>query len=115
MYSVEQNPLTESWLLDVELNIGSEKKPVRGGTGVGIFYLNSVDQVSHKESIFGYTNRFEGLGIYLNTLLVSTQTKGENEATNAIQGYYSDGTKSVNLFSDKQHICYRKYRNLPVD
>jgi hypothetical protein len=62
IYSVVPNPLTEAWMLDLELNIGNDKMSFRGGTGLGIFYLKNVDKVSFKESIFGYTNRFEGLG-----------------------------------------------------
>jgi hypothetical protein len=44
-------------------------KTLRGGTGVSIFYLKNVDNVAHTESLFGYSNRFEGLGVYLNTVL----------------------------------------------
>lgn len=101
-------------MLDVEVNLGNDKGTKRGGTGLGIFYLKTVDQVSHKESIFGYTNRFEGLGIYMNSIL-KLEGKGSEgkEYLNAIQGFYNDGTKPVNVFTTKQHICYKHIRNLP--
>jgi hypothetical protein len=82
LYSTEPNPLLDSWLTEIELHIGNERETHRGGTGLGIFYLKNVDKVTNKESIFGYTNRFEGLGIYLNTILRSEQ--GDKEVVNAI-------------------------------
>lgn len=71
LYSKLPNPLTKDWMLDVEVNIGNAKHSSRGGTGLGIFYVKNVDQISHKESIFGYSNRFEGLGVYINSVLKS--------------------------------------------
>lgn len=71
LYATEVNPHTDAWLADIELHMGNDMQTHRGGTGLGIFYLRSLDKVSHKESIFGYSNRFEGMGIYLNTVLMS--------------------------------------------
>ena len=78
IYSKLPNPLVNDWMLEVEVNIGNEKGTSRGGTGLGIFYIKNIgNQVSHKESIFGYTNRFEGLAIYVNTVLRS-EARGRN-------------------------------------
>lgn len=66
------------------------------------------------ETTFGYSNRFEGLGIYLNSLLKSERGT-KNEVTNAVQGFYNDGNKILNVFKDKGHMCYKKFRNLPPD
>jgi len=57
-YSTEANPHMDSWLADIELHIGNDKKTSRGGTGLGIFYLENIDKVSHKDSIFGYSNNY---------------------------------------------------------
>lgn len=84
LYARNPNPLVKDWMLDVEIDLGNSKKTTRGGTGLGIFYLKSVDKVSHKESIFGYTNRFEGLGIYLNTIMKSESRGPAKEIHNAI-------------------------------
>jgi hypothetical protein len=70
-HSLEPNPKDNAWMLDVELNIGNDKKSHRGGTGVGIYYLKSVDKISQRDSIFGYSSVFEGLGIYLNSVLIT--------------------------------------------
>lgn len=87
---------------------------MRGGTGLGVFYVKSVDQehVSHKESIFGYTNRFEGLGIYVNTVLKGEGSTGKKgEVLTAIQGFVNDGTRAVNVFAERKHLCWRSLRN----
>lgn len=78
-------------MLDLEVNVGNDRRTSRGGTGLGIFYLKNVDQVSHKESIFGYSNRFEGLGVYLNSILKSESRGANREINNAVQGFWNDG------------------------
>lgn len=72
-YSTIPNPKSEAWMADIELHLGNDKKTHRGGTGVGIFYVRNVDKVSHKDSIFGYSNTFEGLGVYLNTIILNDE------------------------------------------
>ncbi len=71
VYNSQPNELVKDWMLDLEIEIGNEKKTYKGGTGLGIFYLRSVEETLHQETTFGYSNRFEGLGIYLNTLMKS--------------------------------------------
>lgn len=75
LYSTQQNQFYDSWVAEIELHLGNKKKTIRGGTGLGIFYLRSVDKASHTDSIFGYSNRYEGLGVYLNTILVKNEGK----------------------------------------
>jgi Legume-like lectin family len=115
LYTKIPSPLVSDWMLDIELNIGNEKKSSRGGAGVGIYYLKSVDsREQHKEGIFGYANRFEGLGVYLNSVLKAEKKGSSNrEIMNGIQGYFNDGTSSVNVFGEKKNLCYKKFRNLP--
>jgi hypothetical protein len=76
-------------MIDIELHMGNDRQTHRGGTGLGIFYLENIDKVSHKDSIFGYSNIFKGLGVYLNTILRSEQ---KGDIVNPIQAYYNDGT-----------------------
>jgi hypothetical protein len=99
IYSTEPNPLMDSWMIDVELHMGNEKQTHRGGTGVGIFYLKNIDKVSHQESIFGFSNRFDGLGVYLNTILRSEADN--HETTNVVQAFVNDGRRNINVFSEK--------------
>lgn len=74
LYSKKPNPLTKDWLLEISLELGNDKNSVRGGTGVGIHYLKSVNIDGYKDGIFGYASRFEGLAIYLNSVLKSEGT-----------------------------------------
>jgi len=114
VYNSQPNPNKRDWMLDVEVQIGNEKKSTRGGTGLGIYYLKQIEVSSHMESAFGYSNRYEGIGIYLNTLIKS-ERGSKNEITNAIQGFYNDGNKILNIYKEKGHMCYKKFRNLPPD
>ena len=71
VYNSQANPLKRDWMVDIEVEIGNWKRSSRGGTGLAIYYLKQIDPASHMDASFGYTNRFEGLGIYLNTLIKS--------------------------------------------
>jgi hypothetical protein len=97
-------------MADLELHMGNEQLSHRGGTGLGIYYTRNIEKISHKDSIFGYSNVYQGLGIYLNTILVSNVN---GEMVNSIQGYYNDGSKHINVFSEKDHTCFRQLRNFP--
>lgn len=112
LFAKNENSLATSWILDLELQMGNTKQTSRGGAGVGIYYVQTLDLASsHKEGLFGYANRFNGLGVYLNSVL--KQESKSRDVLNAVQGYYNDGTSQVNVFGDKRSICYRKFRNLP--
>lgn len=111
-YSTLPNPLLEAWIVDIEVHLGNDQKTARGGTGLGFFYVKSVDKITHQDSIFGYTNRYEGLGVYLNTILRNEQN---GQLVNPIQAYYNNGEQFINVFSSKEHICFRKLRNLPEE
>ena len=43
IYSTEPSPLEKEWQMEVEVNLGNDKATHRGGTGLGIFYLRSID------------------------------------------------------------------------
>ena len=72
----------------MEVHLGNAAKTQRGGTGMGFYYVKQVEKVSHADSIFGYTNRYEGLGVYLNTILRNEQ---HGQLVNPIQAYYNNG------------------------
>ena len=44
--------------------------------------------------------------------ILRTENK-DKEIVNAIQGFYNNGERSINVFSEKNHICFKKFRNLP--
>lgn len=61
--------------MSLRVRIGNEVKTERGGAGLGIFYLKTIKKASLGDGLFGYSKIFDGLGIYLNSLL---STPGES-------------------------------------
>lgn len=43
VYNSQPNPLKRDWMVDIEIEIGNQKKSSRGGTGLGIYYLKQID------------------------------------------------------------------------
>jgi len=84
-----------SWIIELEANIGNEENTWRGGTGLAVFFLRSVDKGAFKEGIFGYSNRYDGLAVFMNTIL--SQANGR-QMTHPIQGVINDGGRIVNVF-----------------
>ena len=69
LYNNHPNKFVDSWMFDTEIHLGNEKRTTRGGVGIALMYLRNVEEISSLDSLFGYSNRFDGLGIYLNTIL----------------------------------------------
>lgn len=59
----------ESWIADIKVRIGNANKSLKGGNGVGIYYLRDIDKSEVAQGLFGYTKNFNGLGIVMNTIL----------------------------------------------
>lgn len=76
------------WIVDLKVSIGNEDQTQRGGNGMGIYYLRSLNKEDIGSSLFGYSKKFDGLGIFLNTLLSKTANGGNN---NYVQGFINDG------------------------
>jgi hypothetical protein len=43
VYNSLPNNLVKDWMVDIEVQIGNDKKSSRGGTGLAIYYLKSVE------------------------------------------------------------------------
>lgn len=59
----------DSWIADIKVRIGNDNQSLKGGNGVGIYYLRDIDQSEVATGLFGYTKNFNGLGIVMNTIL----------------------------------------------
>ena len=59
----------------------------------------------------GYSNRFNGLGVIINTLL---RKEEDGEYSNYIQGFVGDGVSPANFIKIAEtNNCLAKVRNLP--
>lgn len=63
---------------------------------MGIYYLRTLNKEDIGQSLFGYSKKFDGLGIFLNTLLSKT-VKGANANNNYVQGFVGDGQTQINF------------------
>lgn len=81
-----------------------------GGAGAAIYYLQDMNHEDIGAGTFGYSNKFRGLGVFMNTVL--TFQEGDN-VYNYVQVVYNDGEQPVNLMRViPERSCKRKIRNL---
>lgn len=102
------------WIVDIKVSIGNHDHVTnRGGNGVGIFYLRNLDKEELSRGVFGYSKNFDGLGIYLNTIL-SKFTDKSSKLKNYVQGFVNDGNKAVNFMKTSgDQNCLALIRNRP--
>lgn len=62
-------------------------------------YLRNVDEISTSDSLFGYSNRFDGFGVYLNTILRQDQ---KGVLVSPINLFVNDGENIINAFSNNR-------------
>ena len=55
--------------MDMRVTIGNEMRSNKGGAGIGIHYLKSLHKSAIGNGLFGYGKDFDGLGVYLNSIL----------------------------------------------
>lgn len=67
----------EDWIMNFQLEIGNTMKTEKGGNGVSILLLHEVDKEDFGQGIFGYSKKYDGMGLYLNTILFG-KTPGMN-------------------------------------
>ena len=93
------------WIIDLKVNIGNDAQTSKGGNGMGIYYLRSLNKEDIGTSLFGYSKKFDGLGIFLNTLL-SKGVEGSPTNHNYVQGFVGDGQLQVNFMKTTiEHNC----------
>ena len=44
LYNMNPNKNRDSWIVDIKIRVGNEKRTMKGGNGVGIYYLRSIDK-----------------------------------------------------------------------
>ena len=99
LYNNHPNKFVDSWMFDTEIHLGNEKRTTRGGVGIALMYLRNVEEISSLDSLFGYSNRFDGLGIYLNTIL---RQDNRGMLVSPISVFVNDGENLVNAFSNNK-------------
>jgi hypothetical protein len=55
--------------LDLKTTIGNSGKTPKGGAGLGLYYIESLNQEDIGQGLFGYSKQFKGLGVFLNSVL----------------------------------------------
>lgn len=97
--------------MNFQLEIGNTAKTAKGGNGVAILLLHDLDKEDIGQGIFGYSKKYDGMGVYLNTIL-----NGKTPGQNYIQGFVNDGEKLVNPMKvDPEGSCERVVRNREND
>lgn len=97
--------------MTLRVKIGNSVKSEKGGAGMGIYYLKTIKKSSLGDGLFGYAKVFDGLGIYLNSILSSQSDKGGFD--NYVQAYFNDNTQQINPMKLKgEYHCKAKFRNL---
>jgi hypothetical protein len=76
------------WIVDLKLAIGNEAQTTKGGNGMALYYLRTLNKEDIGQSLFGYSKKFDGLAILLNTLLSKTK---DGQVNNYVQGFVNDG------------------------
>jgi hypothetical protein len=100
-----------NWMVDMELKIENGPKTHRGGAGFAFYYLTELDKDKFDDSVFGYSNIYDGVAVILNSILRSTD-KSTGAMHNMVQGIPNNGKEVINPFTAKKNSCYKGYRNL---
>ena len=102
----------DHFLVDAIVKIGNKDKTDKGGTGMALHYLSDFNHQDIGSGLFGYSYKFKGIAIYLNTLM--TKKVGE-EDQHYIQLFYNDGESMINPLSaasmHEERSCMRNLRN----
>ena len=67
----------EDWIMNFQIQVGNTLKTEKGGNGVSILLLHEIDKEDFGQGIFGYSKKYDGMGIYFNTIL-QAKTPGMN-------------------------------------
>jgi len=66
-YAKNPNPFPNAWIAEFEVHIGNKENFNKPAGIFGLYYLRDIEKVSHEDSVVGYSNRFDGLAVFLNT------------------------------------------------
>lgn len=106
-YQVITENQQNGWIMSINLQIGNSIRSEKGGGGVGVHYLKSVKRSSFGNGLFGYERNFDGLGVYLNSMM---STPGSDE--NYIQAHFNSNDREIDHNETGENFCTTKFRNL---
>lgn len=113
IYQKHKVETKDQWIVDVKMRIGNQDKTPRGGNGLAIHYLRSLNQEDLLKGQFGYEKNFDGLAVYVNNIL-SQKQKDSDQNQNYVQAFFNDGSQIINFMKTKdQKNCKALIRNLP--
>ena len=55
--------------------MGNSGKTFKGGNGMAFYYLRNINKEDLGQGSFGYSSTFDGLGVFLNTILQKKKNK----------------------------------------
>ena len=58
---------TRAWVAIVDVEISSKEENKLGSGGLGIYYVRNLDEKVDMSSPFGFTNKFDGAAVVVNT------------------------------------------------
>ena len=61
-------PSKDDWIVDLKVRIANDEKTLKGGAGLALYYLQSINQEEIGNGVFGYTRNFNGLSVFMNSL-----------------------------------------------
>jgi hypothetical protein len=85
---------------------GEEIKSQKGGGYMALYFLRSINKEDFGKGIFGYTDFFDGLGIFINTPKTRVVDGGER-IMNRVYAGFSNGTVAVNPLRGKNKTFKR--------
>jgi len=69
IFTTTPNPSAKAWNAQIDFDFGNANESKRGGGGFGIHYVRNVMRMEEDEGFYGYTQKFDGVGIYANAFL----------------------------------------------
>jgi len=95
IHTVEPNEKKDHWLAMIDFKIGREKTKEfnRGGEGFAIYYLRNFDAGNPDilNNFYGFTDEYDGVGIFINTANFSRPDKGSTQKRVSISSASNDG------------------------
>lgn len=95
IHTTRPNEFKDHWYAVLDFNIGREKVKEldKAGDGLAIYYVSNIDSINLdiSNNIFGFTDDFDGVGIFVNTMKVMTKNKNAKEKRVAISSFANDG------------------------
>lgn len=98
IHTTKPNEFKDHWYAVVDFNIGRDKVKELGksGDGFAIYYVSSIDSANPDIATnnFGFSNDFNGIGIFINTVLVKTSVSASKQKHKlvAVSSFANDGT-----------------------